>query len=396
MSAIMQPKRIGSHVYVPPHEFTNVLSAPEVTESSKGVNSLLHSLRGEQYRHARNLSRAKGSQSEANPSGRNFMTLPSTLDYSELHGEERPVRTRTGRFVPPSSDPTTAGPVPKSWRKPTKAEKPTLEGSAWRAEALSLIFHHLPDSSGLTSHILRDTLPPSSHRPPPSSRVPPLSFFCFRVLLSLYTNTSDFEDELVPYLAPHMRRDLLRYTSIYSPLSNAELYTLCEEGHADGELIVVGPHSSLRSNLWCDTLSAVQDEEEDKEEEDSSWDAASPYDASDSPLQTLILFNAALSIPTLLTLPPTITHLALLALPSSVPLHRLPSICPLLVVLDLSYNAWIGREGVGEQALKRVEWGRLRRLEVLGLRGCKVQKGHLEGLNKGRWEDVMVVLDSRP
>ncbi|KZT26469.1 hypothetical protein NEOLEDRAFT_1177474 [Neolentinus lepideus HHB14362 ss-1] len=364
---------------------------------SKGVSSLLHSLRGEQFRHTRNLERAKRNLSKANSTDRSSTTtVPFTLDYSELHGDQRPIRAGTSQAAP--SHPTTAGPVPKSWRKVSQSDRLGTDADepAWRAEALSVVLNHLPDGTGLTSRVLRDTLPGlSSIRSSPSSAVPPLSALCFRVILSLYTGLSDFEEELVPYLAPHLRRDLLRYTSIYSPLPNSKLYALCEEGHADGELIIIGPHSSLRNDLWNDsgqdTVPIEPGDTDQEEEEDWSWDSPFP---SSSPLLSLTLLSTPLTIPTLLTVPPTLTHLALLAIPSLVPIQHLPSICPLLVVLDLSYNKWIDKGGVGEKALRRVEWRRLRRLEVLGLRGCAVDTEDLREVNRERWEDVRVILDS--
>ncbi|EPQ58089.1 hypothetical protein GLOTRDRAFT_126574 [Gloeophyllum trabeum ATCC 11539] len=373
--------RPGSRTYVPPHR------SGQDAESSKDVTALLHNLRGEQYRHARNLQRAKGSSTSVTDASTN---IPLSLDYNESAGD----KPQSGVDPVSGTYPTTAGPVPKSWRKASRTEGINTKGSSWRAEALSVIFNHIPDSTGLTSHILHNTLPQSpSRRPPPLPAVPPLSAICFRIVLSLYASVQEFEEEVVPYLAPHLRRDLLRYTSVYSPLTNSKLYALCEDGHADGELIIAGPHNSLRTDLWSDNTPFEADTDDNEEDEDWSWDTPGSYDPSDSPLHTLVLLSSPLSVPTFLTLPPTLTHLALLALPRSVPVHRLPGICPLLEVLDLSYNKWIGRAGVGEKALGRVEWGRWRRLEVLGLRGCVVGPEDLRGLNKGRWVDVQVVVD---
>jgi hypothetical protein len=78
--------------------------------------------------------------------------------------------------------------------------------------------------------------------------------------------------------------------------------------------------------------------------------------------------------------------------PFSLPLHRLPSICPLIEVLDLSYNKWL-RPGMKE--FERVAWARWSKLRVLGLRGCEFRELDLETLarvNEGRWNDVEIVL----
>ena len=81
--------------------------------------------------------------------------------------------------------------------------------------------------------------------------------------------------------------------------------------------------------------------------------------ASAPPLTTLALLHTKLSVPALLTLPATLTHLALLGLPGAVPLHRLPGICPLLVVLDLSFNAWLDCAApTAQEKLLAVGWRR--------------------------------------
>ena len=127
--------------------------------------------------------------------------------------------------------------------------------------------------------------------------------------------------------------------------------------------------------------------------------------------------------------------------PSWTALHRLPRLLPLLEVLDLSYNPWLGqpkivpfsagdtrldqrRDGAlhpgiaigggtfgrdtrewrdggenssvdgrrtGENLLERTEWTRWSSLKVLGLRECGVGKDILVKVNQGRWVDVEVI-----
>jgi len=63
-------------------------------------------------------------------------------------------------------------------------------------------------------------------------------------------------------------------------------------------------------------------------------------------MRRVALLAVPLAVPTLLALPLTLTHLALLRLPAAVPVHRLPDKCPLLEVLDLSFiHGWGRRAG---------------------------------------------------
>jgi Ran GTPase-activating protein (RanGAP) involved in mRNA processing and transport len=84
--------------------------------------------------------------------------------------------------------------------------------------------------------------------------------------------------------------------------------------------------------------------------------------------------------------------MALLNLPTPIALHRLPGVCPLLEVLDLSYNIWLSSTSRNApKILERVEWCRWNCLRVLGLRDCLISDEMLQKLNKGRWDDVQVV-----
>jgi hypothetical protein len=229
----------------------------------------------------------------------------------------------------------------------------------WRAHALSVVYDHLP------------------HKP--TGEVPSLTLLCLRILFSSFSG-SEFIEEILPYIPSHLRRDLLRYTSIHSPLANPRI--LCQpDGYVDGELIVVD--TSLRR----DYFRAGNGETGQGDEEGLSWDSPA-HDNSSTSLHTLVLLSVYIPNAAFLTLPPTITHLALISLPYAVPLHRLPGICPLITVLDLSYNVWLG---TGTDVLGKVGWGRWSRLEVLGLRGCCVSEELRRNVNEGKWTDVVIV-----
>ena len=110
------------------------------------------------------------------------------------------------------------------------------------------------------------------------------------------------------------------------------------------------------------------------------------------PLTTVAIVSATLSIPVLLALPSSLTRLALIHLSAPISVHRLPDKCPLLNLLDISYNPWLAEPSWGgERALERVAWGRWAYLKVLGCRECGVTSEELRKVNEGRWEDVTIV-----
>lgn len=350
----------------------------------------------------------------------NTPTLPINLDWpssslslsspsSSLSPEYRIDRLHAGTTRSPLALPTlvypetitaagdvVAGPIPKSWAaaKPNKCV--VNDPRKWRIDALSVVLSRLPSGSNLLpSDFSSENILP-----------PPLTLLCFRVLLSSYSDV-EFAEHVIPYLPPHLRRDLLRYTAVHSPLPNSKLYALCEpEGHCDGELIVVGPRATLRSNHFRRTpvlnLHYCEEDIEDSKVLDSvsdesvdsvvveDWDTLHEDQSSHPPLQTFILISSHISAATLLTLPPTIVHLALINLPSPVPLHRLPGICPLITVLDVSYNKWLVQVIEGRTALEKIIYSRWTGLKVLVLRGCSLTRS-IQSINRGRWIDVEII-----
>jgi len=320
----------------------------------------LSSFRGEQFRHAQNLQRSRTHVSAS--TSRNSPTLPidlTTADYSSA--ERAPAKPVTPHS---SASKACAGPVPpKSW---TLTSKEVVEDTpTWRARAVSLVL------------------------PPPPESIPLLTNLCLRVLATL--PSQEFIQDIIPYIPPHLRRDLVRHTAITSPLPNSKLFALCEpDGHTDTELIVVGPNATLGDDYFIRATPASSKDTLDNEE-DESWD--SERDSGSHPLGTFILMSTRLATSSLLSLPATITRMALINLPTPISLHRLPTTCPLLITLDLSYNAWLspGSDNA-EQMLERVDWGRWNYLRILGLRECHVSSEMLVKLNRGRWDDVEVVL----
>ena len=134
-------------------------------------------------------------------------------------------------------------------------------------------------------------------------------------------------------------------------------------------------------------------------EDESSWETKSSSSRDEvPPMHTLVVLNTSVSIATLFAFPLTLTRLALLAIPVPTPVHRLPRICPLLEVLDLSYNPWLNDppEGKGaasaESTLERTEWEKWARLRVLGLRQCNAPESIATRVNRGRLLDVVHIV----
>jgi len=198
----------------------------------------------------------------------------------------------------------------------------------------------------------------------------------------------EFIEDVVPHLPAHLRLELIRYTAIHDPLSDDKLYALLgPECHADGELLIVGSFASL-SVRQAKTIVAASSREYKPARD---WDVE---DGTPHHLQSLIVMSTSLTMSTVLTLPPTITHMALINLENPISPHRLPGLCPLLIALDLSYNSWLTHMSVDTlKSIERIDWNRWTQLRILGWRNGSVPDGMLTRLNKGRWDDVEVVLE---
>lgn len=377
---------------------TKTYVSPGLSESRTGVNALLHQLRrvacllnnlaasdnrfrrGEQFRHRQNVARSK-THLQASVLNRNAPSLPfSVVDLIEADGS-----LRMEGQLPQEAGTKTAGPVPKSWISTTKNRPTHIDHntSAWRTMALSLVLRGLKQK--------------------PS--VPPLAEYCIRTLVHLFPDPADFAEELAPLLQPHIRCSILRYTAIHEPLQNPKLYSLFEPaGHADGEIIVIGPHASLRNdflpshrfhngralganitaNMSMNRVEEQSWDEDDLEEEDAN-----------TLLHTLVLVSATFSMQSYLNFPPSLTRLALIDLSTPLPLHRLPGLCPLLLILDLSFNTWLCTSqttlSTEDTVFGMVDWQKWTSLQVLGLRQCGVDRTISDRVNRGRWTDVTII-----
>lgn len=255
----------------------------------------------------------------------------------------------------------------------------------WRAEALSLLYSQLQ---------VRVT----------QQRILPLSVMCLLPLLASGGCTiRELKEDVLPFIPQHLRREAVRYLAIKSPLSAARLFSLYEdEGHADGEIIVVGPNATMRDDYFIQpkhfdkslesehpqaSTSTSKNEPDSSEEDWDDEDAESP-----KLLQVFAALSTRLSMSTILSLPPTLTHLALIHLSLPIYPHRLPRTCPLLVFLDLSYNEWLERPSIEiVKSVARIEWTRWSHLQTLGWRKCVMFDEMQSNINKGRWNDVVVL-----
>ncbi|KAG7092562.1 hypothetical protein E1B28_008911 [Marasmius oreades] len=332
---------------------------------SREVNDMLRNLRGEQFRQSQNKRKSRTHVSSSTTFARNSPSLP--LEVISLSLDLDPT---TGTFkIAEKADSSTSttfskysGPAPpKSWSS-TRASEDVGSGLIWRRRALSLIFRGWK---------------------PLSELVLPLTLICLSQVLS-YTTTPEFVDEVVPCIPPHLRVELLRYSAIFNPLCNARLSSMIgAEGHVEGELIVVGPNASLSEEHFLHVTPGLRSFPQ------HDWDSDDPVP---NPLRLFALVLTKLATSTLLTLPPTITHMALIKLPTPIPLHRLPLVCPLLEVLDLSYNTWLCPPSDEMlKSLERLDWARWRHLQVLGIRECFMPEETIVSVNRGRWDDVELI-----
>ena len=296
------------------------------------------------------MQNLRHSRSPLSATSTNVPGLPTRLASIESYGSH-PAQEVSVSWSGPAP--------PKSWRSPhyTWQDRVTPQ---WRTEAFKVAALHLGQWIS-------------------NNHVPSLSLLCLQVILSSYTDNQDFR-EVVPYIPGHLRRDLIRHCAIHSPLVAWELEALWEpNGHADGEITVVGPTSLREDHLSTIVKSSSRG--------DSDWELD---DQAFTPLHTLIFISTSSSI--LLTMPPTITALVLIDLSSPQPLHRLPKLCPLLELLDLSYNIWL-RDPSGESYgnFERIQWVRWSHLKILGLRECYVTRQQLQRIEEGRWDGINII-----
>ncbi|KXN86911.1 hypothetical protein AN958_09506 [Leucoagaricus sp. SymC.cos] len=241
--------------------------------TQKGVHNRIHTLRGEQFRHLQNL---RGSRSHL--SSTNIHTVPAL-----------PLRLLS------LADPS----LNFANRDSESSSQPKANNVG---ESHSDVNPQPPDS-GSTSDASSISKPLEMSKNPGFNplipRIASLSLLCLQIFLTT-CSVSEFREEIIPYIPPHLRKDLIRFTAIHSPLSNARLYALWEsEGHADGEMIVVGPDAVLKDDYFIRSpsvngsasaaavlLGDDDDNVEAEEVEDWVWDA-NETDMS-SPLTSLL------------------------------------------------------------------------------------------------------------
>ena len=261
--------------------------------------------------------------------------------------------------------PNAAGPVPKSWRTVPK-EVRDRRTPEWRVDALSIVLAGLPNNQ---------------------TSVPPLAELCMGVLLDTFSELEDFEQALLPFLPLHLRYVLQRYTAVHAPLSTPRLHALLgEPGHVNGELILVGPDVNLRKA----TTALKRQDSRIPADDSQGWEAGDPYMDSFE-LQTLALVSIDLSFRTLLTFPRSLKRLALVDISTPPLIRRLPSLCPSIEVLDLSFNSWLKDPELSRAILEKVNWDKWNDLDVLGLRSCSVRQDALDRVNQNRWRDVQII-----
>ena len=207
-------------------------------------------------------------------------------------------------------------------------------------------------------------------------------------------------DDLIPLfqcLPAHIRISIARYCAIHRPLEKEALLGLCtdEDGElgCPGELVIAGDVNVIS---FLKDLDLVKDESHetmssadppmDWEEDDrprlyDAWDDPPPGERI--PLYTLILLRTPLGRNFMQSLPLSLTHLALLAIPAphgltdhpgpSSILH-LPTLLPSLVLLDISFNPWARDRYISKWDLRK--WSMM---EILGVRGCGFD-GNASGL----------------
>ncbi|KAJ7271886.1 hypothetical protein B0H12DRAFT_668150 [Mycena haematopus] len=309
------------------------------------IHTKIQTLRGEYFRHIQNQGILPRNFKTAQL-GHNSPTLPADLYTDSAYSNEKPRPT-------PPRDTREALFVPKRVERP----QPDLTSTAtWRAEALSLIVPAIAECH----------------------KVPPLTLLCLQILVAPSFD-ADFA-ETMQFIPPHLRLVLLRWAAVHRPLTNHKLRALCSDGPVAGELIVVGPDASVHEDQFKGP---------DAECRSAEWDS------DDWPppiaMHTFILLSVHLTSSIVFNLPATLTHLALVHILNPVSLHRLPTTCPLLECLDLSYNAWLVAEKDAQERLGKLQWSRWHHLRTLGLRGCHVPSDLMVLVNRGRWDDVQVV-----
>lgn len=194
--------------------------------------------------------------------------------------------------------------------------------------------------------------------------------------------------EFFPFIPRHILREYVRYCAMHAPdFPKEDLEALCSIDHGgsvEGELIITGPFAESMLSRASESFDMVPND----------WESVSSYIESDPPhsLHTFIVLASPFAASLTSLLPPTLTHIALLHIPR-IPLHGLPGQLPLVTVLDLSFNLWLGAQA---SRIICLEWGKWKKLQLLGLRGCGISDRDecslKKGVNQDRLSNVDIIL----
>ncbi|KAH7344515.1 hypothetical protein B0J17DRAFT_4256 [Rhizoctonia solani] len=325
-------------------------------------------------------------------------SVPTTLFSTLALGDQLRVYPRSRVAGPPP---------PRSWAYPTSttARSDVSSGVApdaqWRAHAMRWIFLHL-DQPGLIPHSVLHV--DDGQSGPAALAIPTLREMCVRALVSSIqasnkeTRSTIHEGVLDPDLPAHLRRFIVRYSSIHSPLSWLALAQLWgieygEQG-ADGEVILVGPDAgglTLSGSAIKNILVPPQELDAESGDDDDSLDWDAEEYPSAPPLKAFI--SIAYPITKYLTsFPPTITHLALIAIPLDrdvtprIVISRLSNGLRLLEALDLSCNPWLVADAINSVDWS-TRWLRLRFAAFINCRNLKDLENVANAINgKRSWE----------
>ncbi|KIJ26716.1 hypothetical protein M422DRAFT_272175 [Sphaerobolus stellatus SS14] len=330
------------------------------------VTTLLHTLRGEAFRRQLNL---QGSRIRAPTSLSSGPSLPPVL-FGDHTGDDAPSRDVSSSHQSRTLSKTAGPPPPRSWIPPSSSRSSGSTSPEWRRNALSLVFEYTRSSSKAIDQ---------------SSKVPTLFQTCLHRLL---IDFGGIPVDLFSFLPRHILREYVRYSAVFAPLPKEDLeaiWALENAGSVDGEVIITGPYASSVLSRQVPSVSDVP----------SEWDANDNSSDPDPPpiMDTFIVLSAPFPPSLMSLLPVTLTHLALVNI-QRLPIQTILIHVPLLKFLDLSYNLWVGE--IVENKLLRMEWRRLRNLEVVCFRECGIAEEHTkalqEVLNKGRLTDMKLIL----
>ncbi|GJJ16004.1 hypothetical protein Clacol_010283 [Clathrus columnatus] len=326
------------------------------------VSAILHTLRGEAFRHQLNLA---GNKQRRLPAISRGPSLPPSLYSSEAFPRINKLSVSNPSSIP-------GPPPPRSWAvfSPSKSTDPT--SPEWRSNALSFILKRTPRSSRFY-HDYSSTIP---------------SFFniCLGVILAKF---GGIPSDMYRDIPRHVLREYVRYSVISRVLPKEELlqiWKLDNMNSVDGELLVTGSVTTLALSK---NMGPINSFVEDWDAEDNQYEGRP--DIVLSPMHTFIALSASFNYSYILLLPTSVTHLALLNI-QKLPLHFLPTQLPSLIVLDLSYNLWINNADI-----LLIEWNKWTDLEAVGLRGCMMDEKDVkivtQEIRKGRLLDVEIVVE---